>query len=75
MARSRDAFKKDHLRFRDLVQVWALSLLIGLILLAIIVLLIPHATLKDGVVYSLCIIGIDVVLLGITALGAFIKRH
>lgn len=74
MARSRDAFMKDRLRLRDLVQVWALSLLIGLILLALIILLIPSATLKGGIVYSLYIIGIDVVLLGITALGAFLKR-
>ena len=75
MARSRDAFMKDRLHLRDLVQVWVLSLLIGLILLALIILLIPSATLKDGIVYSLCMIGIDVVLLGITALGALIKRY
>ena len=75
MARSRDAFKKDHLRFRDLVQVWALSLLIGLTLLAVIILLIPSATLKYGIVCSLCFIGIDVVLLGFIALGALLKRH
>ena len=65
---------KDRLRLRDLVQVWALSLLIGLILLALIILLIPSATLKEGIVYSLCIIGMDVVLLGITALGVTIHR-
>ncbi|MEE3391413.1 MAG: hypothetical protein VZR28_09570 [Candidatus Cryptobacteroides sp.] len=75
MARSRDAFMNNRLRLRDLVQVWALSLLIGLVLLALIILLIPSATLKDGIVYSLCMIGIDVVLLGITALGALIKRY
>ena len=75
MARSRDAFKQDRLRLRDLVQVWALSLLIGLLLLAVIILLIPSASLTDGIVCSLCIIGTDVVLLGITAMGALIKRH
>ena len=75
MARSRDAFKQDRLRLRDLVQVWALSLLIGLLLLAVIILLIPSATLTDGIVSSLCIIGTDVVLLGITALGALLKRR
>ncbi len=75
MVRSRDAFKKDYLRLRDLVQVWVMSLLIGLILLAVIILLIPSATLEDGIVYSLSILGIDVILLGITALGALAERH
>ena len=75
MARSRDALKKDYLRLRDLVQVWVMSLLIGLILLAVILLLTPSATLEDGIVYLLSILGIDVILLGITALGALAERH
>jgi uncharacterized membrane protein YhhN len=79
MSRSRDVHRADRLAARDVVQIWALSLLLNTVPVTGILLLHPSVdTLREGVccfgLATAALVGLDVLLLLFVAVRLYLKN-
>lgn len=79
MPRSRDAHRADRLAARDVVQIWAISLLLNTVPVTCILLLHPSVeTFQEGILYlglaTAVLVGMDVLLLLFVAIWLYCKN-